>query len=156
MKRVILAITLVWALVMCFTVAQSMANEMIGKSKGMSEANKIFWDVKNSKGEDLGMITNFVKDPQGRIAFAIILHSDYPLSMYSIPREIAIPFGALTCGKQVCMLNASVKKLDSAPTLTSKKELAAEGKMAENIYRYFGLQPYWTEKGDTAPFMYMY
>ena len=127
MKRVILAITLVWALVMGFTVAQSMANKMTVKSSGASESKGFFWDVKNLQGKDLGIITDFVKDSQGRVAFAILLHSDYPPSIYSMPRKIAIPFAALTCGKQVCTFNVSVKKLDSAPTFTSKKELGCRG-----------------------------
>jgi hypothetical protein len=106
-------------------------------------------DVKNPQGENLGIINSFVKDSEGRVAFAILLYDDYPLSIFSIPREVAVPFGALTFRNKVWILNASEKKLNSAPTFTSKKDLAAEGKKADNIYRYFGIQPFWTERGYT-------
>ena len=53
----------------------------------------------------------------------------------------------LTCSQQACILNASKEKLASEPTFRSTRQLAAEGKMTDDIYRYFGMQPYWTDKG---------
>ncbi len=156
MKRIILAITLAWTLVMGLTVAQSMASKMKAIGSSNSEMKGLYSDVRNSQGKNLGVITDLVKDSKGRIAFAILLLNNQPFSMYSFPLRVAVPYGALTCGQQACKLNISEKKLASAPAFTSKKELVAEGKVADDIYRYFGLQPYWTEKGGEAPFMYDY
>jgi hypothetical protein len=39
--------------------------------------------------------------------------------------------------------------LDSAPSFVWKEDLAPEKKLAEDVYRYFGLQPYWTEEEAT-------
>jgi hypothetical protein len=48
--------------------------------------------------------------------------------------------------EQNCILNASKDRLDSAPSFVWKEDLDPEKTLAEDIYRYFGLQPYWTEE----------
>jgi hypothetical protein len=60
--------------------------------------------------------------------------------------RVAVPFSALSCEGQKCILNASRETFDSAPTFVLEGDLA-EQKLAEDIYRYFGLQPYWIEEG---------
>jgi hypothetical protein len=56
----------------------------------------------------------------------------------SLKRGVALPFSVLSCDEQNCVLNASREKFDSAPTFVSEDDLA-EPRLAENIYRYFGL-----------------
>jgi hypothetical protein len=98
--------------------------------------------VKNPQGEDLGTITQIVTGPEGRIAFAVLTFwiSD------DTQKRIAVPSRALSCEEQNCILNASKDTLDSAPTFVSEDDLV-ERKLAEDIYKYFGVPPYWTEEG---------
>ena len=70
---------------------------------------------------------------------------------------LAVPFGTLSCAGQDCTLDSSYEKLASSPVFISKDELT-ERKLADDIYRYFGVQPYWTEevpsKHEMAPEYY--
>jgi hypothetical protein len=83
-----------------------------------------------------------VAGPEGHIAFAVV---SYWVSVDTQMR-VAVPFDALSCEGEKCILNASRETFDSAPTFVLDGDLA-EQKLAEDIYRYFGLQPYWTEEG---------
>jgi len=143
MRKIILAIVLVLALSIGYAVAKSMAHEMMSKSGERAEVSKLLGTlIKNPQGEDLGTITDVVTGPEGRVAFAVL---SYWISDDTQER-IAVPIGALSCEEQNCVLNASKDTLDSAPTFVSEDDLV-ERKLAEDIYRYFGLQPYWTEEG---------
>ena len=51
-------------------------------------------------------------------------------------------FGRLSCKPQDYILDTSKKALDSAPVFVLEEDLA-ETKLAEEIYRHFGVQPYW-------------
>jgi sporulation protein YlmC with PRC-barrel domain len=95
--------------------------------------------VKNPQGEDVGRIINIVTGPEGRVAFAVL---GYWISA-DTQKRVAVPFGALSCEEQDCVLNATKDTFDAAPIFVSEDDLA-ERKLAEDIYRYFGVQPYWT------------
>ena len=140
MRRIMIATALVLVLVFGYAVAKSMAHEMMSKSGETSEL--LGTTVKNPQGKDLRIIADVVTGPEGRVAFAVI---NYWISD-DTQKRIAVPFGALSCEGQNCVLNASRDTLDSAPAFVSEDDLA-ERKLAEDIYRYFGLQPYWTEEG---------
>jgi sporulation protein YlmC with PRC-barrel domain len=141
MRKTMTVTALGLALIFGFGVAKSMAHEM-SKSAERAEVSKLLGTaVKNSQGEDLGTIADFVTGPEGGVAFAVI---SYWISD-DTKKHIAVPFGALSCEGQNCVLDASKDTLDSAPTFVSEDDLA-ERKLAEDIYRYFGLQPYWTEE----------
>ena len=101
-------------------------------------------DVKNLQGNYLGRITDLVIDPQGRVAFAILAHGGF-LRMGET--SVAIPFEALTFDQKGnhFALDISKERLNSAPAFTMR-DLTSE-KWAEDVYRYFGHQPYWTEGG---------
>jgi len=143
MRKIMIATALVLALIFGYAAARSMAHEMTSKGREPSEVSKLSGAmVKNPQGEDLGTITDVVTGPEGRVAFAVL---SYWISDDTQER-IAVPIGALSCEEQNCVLNASKDTLDSAPTFVSEDDLV-ERKLAEDIYRYFGLQPYWTEKG---------
>ena len=140
MKKIILIGVLVSALIFGYAAAKSRAHEMMSKSGETSEL--LGATVKNPQGEDLGTITQIVTGPEGRIAFAVLTFwiSD------DTQKRIAVPSRALSCEEQNCILNASKDTLDSAPTFVSEDDLV-ERKLAEDIYRYFGVPPYWTEEG---------
>ncbi len=143
MRKMMIATALVLALIFGYAAARSMAHEMTSTGRGASEASKLTGAmVKNPQGEDLGAITNVVTGPEGRAAFVVL---SYWISDDTLKR-IAVPFGALSCEKQACVLHASKDTLDSAPYFVLESDLA-ERKFAEDIYRYFGVQPYWTEEG---------
>lgn len=95
--------------------------------------------VEDSRGDYLGEIVELLTGPEGRVAFAVLRYwiSD------DTQARIAVPVEALSCEGQACLLQASKDMLESAPPLVSKEDLN-DPKMAENIYRYFGVQPYWT------------
>jgi hypothetical protein len=143
MKKIALIGVLVSALIFGYAVAKSMAHEIISNSGETSEVSKLIGTtIKDPQGEDLGIIIDVVTGPEGRTAFAIL---SYWISD-DTQKRVAVPLGALSCKEQGCVLNASKDTLDSAPTFVSEDELA-EPKLAEDIYRYFGVLPYWTEEG---------
>jgi hypothetical protein len=157
MRRTVLAIALAFALIFGYAVARSMADEMTQKSVGTSDINNLLGaSVKNSQGELLGIITDFVKEPDGRGSFAILNFGKYE-DYGEGGRMVAVPFGTLSCAGHDCALNSSYENLASSPVFLSKDELT-ERKLAEDIYRYFGVQPYWTEeessKHEAAPEYY--
>ncbi len=150
MRKIILATMLVLALIFGYTVAKSGADEMIGESWGITHEitheteNPLGAIVNNRDGEFLGVVTDFVPDPDGRISFAILLFGndeDYGEG----GRQVAVPFSALSCAGQDCLLDSNYTQLASSPVFISKDELV-DRQMAEDIYRYFGLRPYWTEE----------
>jgi sporulation protein YlmC with PRC-barrel domain len=143
MRSIKLAAVLILAVIIGYTVPDAMAHEMMEKSGETSEISELLGKgVKNPKGEDLGTITDVVVGPEGRVAFAVL---SYWVSA-DMQMRVAVPFSALSCEGEKCILNASRETFDSAPTFVLEGELA-EQKLAEDIYRYFGVQPYWTEEG---------
>lgn len=105
--------------------------------------------VKNSEGEGLGSINDFVFDQGGRVIFAVLDHDS---------RFVAIPFSALSISgatpeEAKVVLNVDKQKLDGAPEFDRTKAMA-DRTWAADIYRYFGQQPYWTEpeaQPETVP-----
>jgi len=140
MRRIMIATALVLVLVFGYAVAKSMAHEMMSKSGETSEL--LGTTVKNPQGEDLRIIADVVTGPEGRVAFAVL---SYWISD-DTQKRVAVPFSALSCEEQNCVLNVSKDTLDSAPTFVLEDDLT-EPRLAEDIYRYFGVQPYWTEEG---------
>jgi sporulation protein YlmC with PRC-barrel domain len=97
--------------------------------------------------EAAGQINDFVVDSSdGRIAFLVL---------YNVPgREtslIAVPFSALsTRGENGFVLNTTREQLAIASGFDEFADLNSL-RWAGDVYRYFGQQPYWTEKGEMAP-----
>jgi sporulation protein YlmC with PRC-barrel domain len=97
--------------------------------------------------EPAGQINDFVIDcSDGHIAFLVL---------YNVPgREtslIAVPFSALsTRGENGFVLNTTREQLAIASGFDEFAELS-NPRWAGDVYRYFGQQPYWTEKGEMAP-----
>ncbi len=139
MRRTMITVALVLGLIFEYPVAKSMAQEMVSKDGETSELPGTM--VKNPQGEVLGTIADVVTGPERHVAFVVLSYwvSD------DTQKRVAIPFGALSCEGQNCILNASKDTLDFAPTLVLGDDLAVP-KLAEDIYRYFGVQPYWTEE----------
>ena len=98
--------------------------------------------VVNPEGEDLGRINDFVFDREGRISFVVLGHGGF---LKIGEKLVAIPFGTLYYqeNEKHLVLDITPKKLDAAPAF-SRKTLG-DLHWAEEVYRYFGQQPYWME-----------
>jgi len=101
------------------------------------------YEVKNHQGQFLGRIQDFVIDSNGRVVFAII---SKPGRLGIRGEPVAVPFHTLSfgSGKNELVLDISREKFASAPRYDRKTDLENSAQAA-NIYRYFGVQPYWTE-----------
>ncbi len=100
--------------------------------------------VMNHQGQYLGRVQDFVFDPDGHVTFTVIGNWRWNWRIIN-ENSVAVPFTALTYDHQEkhLVLDMSWEKLQSAPRF-SKKELS-DRQLAGEVYRYFGLQPYWTE-----------
>ncbi len=140
-------IVLLAGLALTFVVANAYAAEKmttgLSRPYGISEIEGT--PVQNPQGEQLGKITDFVIDSGGRVTFAVLSYGGF---MYlDGGNSVAIPFSALTYDRtgRHFVLNVSKEKLESAP-IFALKDLSNE-KWADDVYRYFGQMPYWTEGG---------
>jgi sporulation protein YlmC with PRC-barrel domain len=100
--------------------------------------------VKNTAGEYLGRVHDFVYDTGGHITFAVLSYGGF---WRMGGKQIAVPFDALSFNTQDrhFVLDATREQLESAPGFDRKA--MGDRKWAEEVYRYFGRQPYWTEGG---------
>lgn len=99
--------------------------------------------VKNTQGQYLGRLEDFVIDSSGRVVFAVVTKPGI-LGIRGEP--VAVPFTAfsLADNKDEMVLNMSREKFASAPRYDAKADLENPAWAAET-YRYFGVQPYWAE-----------
>ena len=101
--------------------------------------------VQLSSGEAAGEIHDFLIDSSdGRIAFLVL--SDVPARPATF---IAVPFAELSIRENGFVLNATNEQLAFAVGF-DESELN-NMRWAENVYRHFGLEPYWTERTEMAP-----
>ena len=144
MKKTMLVSILVLALALVFAAGDSMACGMKDKAR---VSKLLGTGVKDSWGNDLGVIIDYMRDPTSQATFAIIAYgTDEEYGEGG--RMVAVPFSLFSCAEQECTLNVAKEGLDFAPTFTSRENFA-EQKMAWDVYRYFGLRPYWTDEGTT-------
>jgi sporulation protein YlmC with PRC-barrel domain len=98
--------------------------------------------VKNQQGEGLGKIRDLVIDSQGHVPLAILTHGGF-WGMGG--KLVAIPFSALNLDQKVkeFIFNSTQEKLDSAPAFRVSD--LSQKKWPEDVYRFFGQNPYWRE-----------
>jgi sporulation protein YlmC with PRC-barrel domain len=123
----------------------------MGKPSVWSSLNRNY--VWSPKGELLGRVWDFVIDSKGKVTFVVV--SQPPL-LGVRGKTVAVPFGSFAYDRQKerFVLDIPRERLISAPAF-SNRSLYSE-KWAEDMYRYFGRAPYWTEgelveKGMKAP-----
>jgi len=146
MKKMVFISVVISLLILGYAVAEPMACGMKDKQKVSKLLGTV---VKGSQGEDIAVIADFMKDSASRAAFFILTYGaadEYGQGA----RTVAVPSSVLSCGEENCVLNIAKERLDSAPVFTSKEEFA-EQRMAEDVYRYFGLQPFWTDEEPLKP-----
>ncbi len=102
--------------------------------------------VKNTQGEYLGRVNDFVYDTGGHITFAVLSYGGF---WRMGGKQIAVPFDALSYDTKDrhLVLDATRERLESAPSFDRKA--MGDRKWAEDVYRYYGRQPYWTESGGS-------
>jgi len=107
--------------------------------------------VMNHQGKYLGKVQDFVFDPDGHITFAIIGYWRWNWRNIG-ENSVAVPFNELAYDRNgkhpVVMADIGWEKFQSAPKFT-KTELT-DRRQAEGVYKYFGQQPYWTERGSAG------
>jgi sporulation protein YlmC with PRC-barrel domain len=144
------------ALVLAFGLGTMFANAYTegGMAKGWPRAYEVSrllgTKVENPSGEAVGTIQDFVFDSNGHIDF-MILSDNFWWEYVRMPSQIvAVPFSEITVkpNEKISVLKFSGWKLDFVPKFD--KSDMNNRKWAENVYRYFGLQPYWTEGGHTG------
>ena len=141
----IMLIMIMIGLSMGYGVSYSSSSEVVtsGSFTTYELNNLVGTRVRNPAGDMLGTITDFVIDSKGRVVFGILAR-DF-LSEY-----IAVPFSALSLEpeKNVFVLDTTLDELKSAPPFS--KKTAMGNRWTEDVYRYFGQQPYWTEEGQIS------
>jgi sporulation protein YlmC with PRC-barrel domain len=104
----------------------------------LSDSKAFRDDIRSSSGDVTARIHDLIIDSDGRVAFAVL--SDVPGRSNAL---VAVPFGSLQARGDVFVFNASGDQLASAPAF-SRKDMNAP-LYAGNLYRFYGLQPYWME-----------
>ena len=144
MREKILIILLISVFSLGFVLAKAYAEGSMPKSMRTYEVSRLLSEyLENPEGRFLGRVTDFVVDSNGRIEFAIV-----QVGFPEVGRDsklVAVPFSALSQpeGKEY-VFNTTRERLVSAPRFNAKKDLSNRA-FAENVYRYFGLEPSWTE-----------
>ena len=145
MNRKLLVVTSVLVLTLAMFAANSHAEGMASKGWVNYEVSQLLhYSITDHDGQYLGRIEDFVVDSDGRIAFAIITQ---PGVLGIRGKAVAVPFQTLTLGSErnEFVLDMSREEFASAPTFDKKANLANR-EWAGQVYKYFGLQPYWTEE----------
>jgi sporulation protein YlmC with PRC-barrel domain len=122
--------------------------ELLPEASELYESTKLMGaGVQLPDGEAAGQMHDFVIDSiDGHIAFLVL--SDVAGRGDTL---VAVPFSALsTRGGNVFILNTSREQLASAPSFNEFADLD-NPRWAGDVYRYFGEEPYWTERGEMAP-----
>ena len=122
--------------------------EQMPKALELYESNGLMGaEVRLPNGEEAGRINDFViGSSDGRIAFLVL---------YDVPgREsslIAVPFSTLSIrGENDLVLNTTRERLALSFDFDASGDLN-NPRWAGDTYRYFGVQPYWTEQEEMAP-----
>jgi sporulation protein YlmC with PRC-barrel domain len=153
MKRIMTLTALILAFGLVFMFANAYAASGMSKDRFRSfEVSKFIGaKVTDSTGVWEGTIQDFVLDSNGHIDFVILSRDFYNFNTNYIPyypvppQTVAVPFSAirLNLKEKIALLKFSGSKLDFAPTFMMSD--LSNRKWVEKDYKYYGLQPYWTE-----------
>jgi sporulation protein YlmC with PRC-barrel domain len=153
MKRIFNIIVALFILILGLLIVAGYASE--SRSKGWDRSYQAseaigLW-VMNHQGRYLGRIQDLVFDREDRVIFAIVGYSRFNWKSIG-ENSVAVPFNALVYERHakqpVARVDIPLEKFHSAPRFT-KADLMDRRREAE-VYRYFGQQPYWTERGTAG------
>ena len=144
MRKSVIAILLVFSLI----ATGAYAGGMMEKAEFTAlEACKLIGNqVENRQGDVLGKISDFVIDSRGRVAFVVLSHEHFAEWAPVSPKMVAIPFSALTFNpeEKIFIADVGLDRVITAPEFD--RTALGDRSWTEDTYRYFGLQPYWTEE----------
>jgi sporulation protein YlmC with PRC-barrel domain len=113
-------------------------------TKVLSATTIIGDDVKNSAGEDLGLLEDIMLDVNnGRISYGVITFGGF-LGMGN--KLFAIPWSALVLNtEEKCFyLNIDKEQLENAPGFDKDHwPNMADHEWGRTVYDYYGVAPYW-------------
>ncbi len=156
----IMAIVFALAAVMVFGISMGMAQQSsslsgTAASPSMTNGGIASYDafdlrgaqVTNPQGQGLGRISDFIFDQDGRIILVVLYRGGNVA--YEDGKYVAVPFSALSISEPKphetsVVMNVDEQKLAQAPSFDIGKGLT-DLRTADDVYRYFGQQPYWTE-----------
>jgi len=118
------------------------ANEKPLSEKEIVSLNGLMRSIARlSQGKMETRISDLIIDPSdGRVAFMILSHVSEP-----VDTKVAVPFGSLAMkDNHAFTINLTDHMLAEAPVFGDRDKI--DLKWASNVYKYFGVQPYWTEE----------
>ncbi len=139
------ACTLIFALML--SVAYAGETPSTGWTAPCESRDVIGRYIINNDRDYLGTINDLVIDHQGRVSLVVISYGGF---LGIGERSVAIPWSALTFNSEdrLFVLNMSKDALAAAPAFD--RASMASRSWSEDVYRYFGQQPYWTEGGGSS------
>lgn len=119
-----------------------MSYRTAGPSMGKTAPILMGATVQSNEGKAEARINDLVIDPKdGRVAFLVL-----DKVQGRADSQVAVPFNELSMSGNAFVLNTTQNQLASAPSFDEVADMNSLG-YAENVYRYFGQRPYWTEEG---------
>ena len=131
---------------------------LIASGSYLSSMGKVTFDdqrvistiVKDPYGKALGVIDRVFTAKTDNAKFAIVLYRTHDKYGNAERRFIAVPVKALKISEMksngvIVVLNRTEKKLDAAPFFDPAR--IENPRYDANIYRFYGLQPSWSENG---------
>jgi hypothetical protein len=113
--------------------------------------------VQTTEGDVVGSISEFIFDTEGRAVFAIVYQGAY--QDFDVSRYVALPFSLLSVREMdpahlAVVFNGEKERIFAASAYDRKTEMSWSD-WGQDVYRYYGLQPYWTmeESEEAAPAM---
>jgi len=101
-------------------------------------------EVLDQKNEKIGKVENLVIDHgTGRVSLALVQTRGF---IEIGEKFVAIPFQALSPKDDKLAVNMSKDQIAKAPTFTEREFKSIDRTSEGEIYRYFGVSPYWEEK----------
>ena len=103
--------------------------------------------VTNRDGQKIAVVKDFVMDREGRIAFAILGYRGES----GMENLVAVPYSILFYNEtnKEYITGITKERLASAPKIHDTGDLAGH-QFAGEVYRYFGVRPYWESADSRA------
>ena len=119
-----------------------------GRFTTYDTTNLVGLNVKARDGVVLGHIDELVVDSNGHLDFAIVFMPGVFGGRY-----VVVPFSTLMISKGKSdkisvVFNSDKEKFYEGPDWVLTR--LSDPKQAASVDRYYGIQPYWTEKGESA------
>lgn len=107
--------------------------------------------VKNSKDEDLGIVSDLIIEPSGRVDFVIVSGQK---GLLGDGRKIAVPYRAFRFmpekgDERVFVLNLDKEEFGRAPDYRDDPRIFTDEERTAKIYRFYGMQPA-TQEGSVT------